>query len=121
MTELTISRADLVEIATEALAASSGVTNEQKLEMCETVHTTSSILIGSWLTKDCGCLVGATYDKQLRPHLPPDFEQGGRWVVGDHLGFSMVELGLDFDQRLKNKLGPRSRGKIQPVRVIDPA
>jgi len=112
MTELTISRADLVEIATEALAASEGITDEQKLEMCETAHTTKEILAGAWLTKDCGCLVGATYRERLGAHK-------GRMgpVIEESLGAPMRALGNDFECRLRARVGISARGPL-PVTVI---
>lgn len=114
--ELTITRADLVEVATEALAASDGVTDEQKLEMCETAHTTDRILAGSWLTKDCGCLVGATYRPRLK--LPAGHTHGGGDSVREVLGHSMANLGYIFDQKLRNKIDYH-RNSPMPVRVID--
>lgn len=116
MDELTISRAELIEIATEALAASEGVTDEQKLEMCETAHKTPSILLGSWLTKDCGCLVGATYRSVL--NLPAGQDHGGSESVREVLGVPMMHIGYDFDRRLRLKINWNGGG-VRPVRVID--
>ncbi len=110
MAELTITRADLVEVATEALSDAPGVTDEQKLEMCETAHKTESILLGKWLTRDCGCLVGATYREILRP--------GGRGAfnIVETLGQPMSTLGMRFDKLLREKIdGP----ECAEVKVID--
>lgn len=110
MSELTISRADLIEIATEALEKAEDITNEQRVEMCETAHMTKEILVGGWLTKDCGCLVGATYRDVLK------YDGGSR--VQETLGEGMRRLGNDFDRKLRRKLGDYC-GLRDSVRVIE--
>lgn len=116
MAELTITRADLVEIATEALAASEGVTDEQKLEMCETAHKAPQILAGAWLTKQCGCLVGATYSRVLNPSAN-SYGAGGD-EVREKLGGAVTRLGNKFDILLREKIGYQDVFAA-PVRVID--
>jgi hypothetical protein len=108
---LTIPRADLIQIAAEAMKHS-GITDEQHLEMCETAHTIDQVQLGTWLTKDCGCLVGATY----RTKFPRgDLTDGKK--IEEVLGESILLVGLRFDRLLKSKT--QASGSREVVQVID--
>jgi|ERR1700722_3288026 len=103
MTELTISRADLVEIATEALSRTEGLTERQHLDICETAHTMKSVLLGDWITPKCGCLVGTRYRSEFtEAEIVKD--EIGCHAIESKLGTAIHALGLEFDELLLDHL-----------------
>lgn len=107
--QLTISRSDLVDIATEAMK-DSGITEEQHIEMCETAHSMERVLLGAWINEDCGCLVGTAYRNELAP---------GDWgeEVENKFGRPMRNVGKHFDLLLRSRVEGTRYSAI--VKVID--
>ena len=94
MSELVVGRAQVIEFAETAIRqarqhygpAAAGVRVEQLLR--ETARTVPAVLVGGWVSPECGCLVGSAFPRLCADLLSDDED------VSDTANAQLDEAGL---------------------------